>query len=132
MVGVNRGAKRALLSVVIELNEREQSGTVSDDDFESFDAYTGAPAADLSRDQARDLLVQSGLWTALRARPFSRVPPLDGTPASIFVTAIDTHPLAADVDVAMGGDQAAIRSRSDRPHQAHRWSCTCAGPPEAR
>lgn len=110
VVGVNRGAKRALLSVVIELNEREQSGTVSDDDFESFDAYTGAPAADLSRDQARDLLVQSGLWTALRARPFSRVPPLDGTPASIFVTAIDTHPLAADVDVAMGGDQAAFEA----------------------
>ena len=110
VVGVNRGAKRALLSVVIELNEREQSGAVSDDDFESFDAYTGVPAADLSRDQARDLLVQSGLWTALRARPFSRVPPLDGTPASIFVTAIDTHPLAADVDVAMGGDQAAFEA----------------------
>jgi Na+-transporting NADH:ubiquinone oxidoreductase subunit A len=36
------------------------------------------------------------LWAALRSRPFSKVPAVDAQPASIFVTAIDTHPLAAD------------------------------------
>jgi Na+-transporting NADH:ubiquinone oxidoreductase subunit A len=110
VIGVHRGARRALISVIIALNEREVAGTVTDDDFESFAAYTGAPPSELSRDQVRDLLVQSGLWTGLRARPFSRVPPLDGVPHSIFVTAIDTHPLGTDVDVAMEGDQAAFEA----------------------
>jgi len=107
---VNRGAKRALISVVIDLNEREQAGTPADEDHQSFESYTGADVDSLTRDQARDLLIESGAWTALRARPFSRVPPVDGTPHSIFVTAIDTHPLAADVSTAMEGDQAAFEA----------------------
>jgi len=41
-------------------------------------------------------LQRSGLWTALRTRPFSKIPAVDATPAHIFVTAIDTHPLAAN------------------------------------
>jgi Na+-transporting NADH:ubiquinone oxidoreductase subunit A len=49
----------------------------------------------------RDNLQQSGLWAALRTRPFSKVPAVDATPASIFVTAIDTHPLAADPAVVI-------------------------------
>jgi len=110
VVGVHRGAKRALISVVIELSERELSGNTTDDDHQTFEAWTGAPAAELSADQVRDLLVESGAWTALRARPFSRVPPVDGKPHSIFVTAIDTHPLAADVGTAMEGDQAAFEA----------------------
>jgi Na+-transporting NADH:ubiquinone oxidoreductase subunit A len=110
VVDVYRGAKRALISVVIALNEREQAGAPTDDDFEPFDTYTGGAVADLSTDQVRDLMVQSGVWTTLRARPFSRVPPLDGKPHAIFVTAIDTHPLSADVGAAMGGDQAAFEA----------------------
>jgi Na+-transporting NADH:ubiquinone oxidoreductase subunit A len=105
---VNRGAKRALISVVIKLNEREQAGTPSDEDFLSFESYTSADVDSLTRDQVRDLLVESGAWTALRARPFSRVPPVDGTAHSIFVTAMDTHPLGADVATAMAGGQAAF------------------------
>jgi len=31
-----------------------------------------------------------------RTRPFSKIPAVDATPAHIFVTAIDTHPLAAN------------------------------------
>jgi len=41
-------------------------------------------------------LVASGLWTTLRARPYGKTPALDSKPSSIFVTAIDTRPLAAD------------------------------------
>lgn len=110
VVAINRGAKRALESVVIELNAREQEGQPSDEDFASFDAYTGADVSTLTREQVRALMVESGTWTALRARPFSRVPAPESVPHSIFVTAIDTRPLAADVDVAMEGDQAAFET----------------------
>ncbi|MFO5919023.1 Na(+)-translocating NADH-quinone reductase subunit A, partial [Pseudomonas aeruginosa] len=48
-----------------------------------------------------DNLLQSGLWTALRTRPFSKVPDPESSPSSIFVTAIDTQPLAADPQVVI-------------------------------
>src|SRR5690606_30488020 len=47
--------------------------------------------------------IRSGLWTALRTRPYSKVPAVDATPSSIFVTAIDTHPLSADPAVVLQG-----------------------------
>ena len=54
---------------------------------------------DQTRDQVEELLVQSGLWTALRTRPFSKVP-LPGTePHSLFVTAIDSNPLAPEPEL---------------------------------
>lgn len=110
VVAVNRGARRALVSVVIELNDREQNGSVTDDDFQPFASYTGRDVSSLSGDEVRALLVESGAWTGLRSRPFSRVPPVDGKPRSIFVTAMNTHPLAADVSLAMDGDQAAFEA----------------------
>ena len=45
--------------------------------------------------------MESGLWTAFRTRPFSKVPALDAVPSSIFVNAMDTNPLAADPEVVL-------------------------------
>jgi Na+-transporting NADH:ubiquinone oxidoreductase subunit A len=50
----------------------------------------------------RKRLLESGQWVALRTRPFSRVPAPDHAPAAIFVTAMDTHPLAADPALIIG------------------------------
>jgi Na+-transporting NADH:ubiquinone oxidoreductase subunit A len=44
----------------------------------------------------------SGLWTAPRARPHGHVPDPATTPRSVFVTAMDTNPLAARPDVVIG------------------------------
>jgi len=96
VVAVNRGARRALISVVIEVNE---SGTA--DDHQPLEHYD--PDAALDGKRVRDLLFESGLWTALRARPHDRVPSADEECSSIFVTAIDTRPLAADPVVALQG-----------------------------
>ncbi|TGD73590.1 Na(+)-translocating NADH-quinone reductase subunit A [Mangrovimicrobium sediminis] len=84
---INRGAKRVLQSVVIDIDG---------DDAVDFPAYTAEAAAGLDADTVRGQLLSSGQWTALRTRPFSKVPAPDSTPAAIFITAIDTHPLAAD------------------------------------
>ena len=106
IAAIHRGERRALQSVVIELNEREQAGSPSDDDHVSFKSYTGAPVAELSRDQVRDLLVESGQWVGLRARPFDRVASPADVPHSIFVTATDTRPHAPDITVALAGREA--------------------------
>ncbi|MCF6753266.1 Na(+)-translocating NADH-quinone reductase subunit A [Pseudomonas stutzeri] len=84
---IHRGEKRVLQSVVIDLEG---------DDELTFAAYTSAQLDGLTGEQVRENLQQSGLWTALRTRPYSKVPAVDAVPNSIFVTAIDTHPLAAD------------------------------------
>lgn len=91
---IHRGDKRALLSVVIELD---------DDRAEPAPFAAFGPDAGARRDTARALLVESGLWTALRTRPFSRVPAPGTVPRSIFVTAIDTHPLAPQPEVVLAG-----------------------------
>jgi len=84
---VHRGEKRVLQSVVIDLEG---------DDEITFASYSSDQLEGLSSEQVRENLQQSGLWAALRTRPFSKVPAVDAVPNSIFVTAIDTHPLAAD------------------------------------
>lgn len=84
---IHRGAKRVLQSVVIKLHGSAQ---------ESFAKYSATDLADLTAQQVQENLVASGLWTALRTRPYGKIPALDSKPASIFVTAMDTRPLAAD------------------------------------
>ncbi len=84
---INRGAKRVFQSLVIELDGDERL---------EFPGLKNADLASLTSDQVRTTLLHAGLWTALRTRPFSRVPAPDSTPHSIFVQAIDTEPLAAN------------------------------------
>ncbi|CAI8788427.1 Na(+)-translocating NADH-quinone reductase subunit A [Methylocaldum szegediense] len=87
---INRGAKRVLQSVVIELDG---------DDSVQFQSYEQSELANLTTEQVKENLLASGLWTSLRTRPYSKVPNPDTTPHSIFVTAIDTNPLAARPEV---------------------------------
>lgn len=93
VTAINRGERRRLLSVVVTLDGDEEL---------SFDSVAAADLGGLERSKAVDALVTSGLWTALRTRPYSKVPAIDATPKSIFVTAIDTNPLAADPALVIG------------------------------
>ncbi len=99
VVAINRGARRVLQSVVIQLSDEQTEVGKLDIDV--------APA-ELTRSQVRDKLVQSGLWVSLRTRPFSRTPPVDDTPAALFVNAMDTNPLAADPQVVLAGRERAF------------------------
>jgi Na+-transporting NADH:ubiquinone oxidoreductase subunit A len=90
VIEINRGAKRILQSVVIELQG---------DDEVTFTSFDDASLAAAERTAISELLVESGAWTALRTRPFSKNPAVGSTPFSIFVSAMDTNPLAADPQV---------------------------------
>lgn len=87
---INRGAKRALQSVVIELEG---------DDEITFEQYDLNKLDNLKRSDITKNLIDSGLWLAFRTRPYSRSPAVDAVPHAIFVTAIDTNPLAADPSI---------------------------------
>lgn len=100
VAAINRGARRVLLSVVIDVDGDEERG---------FARYEPSALATLTREQVRDNLLASGLWTALRTRPYSKVPSPASVPHAIFVTAIDTHPLAADPLVVLRGQEEDFR-----------------------
>jgi len=87
VVAIHRGERRVLQSVVIQIEGDEKR------EFVRFDA---ADLATLSHDVVQTQLLESGLWTALRTRPYSKTPVPGTVPAAIFVTAIDTNPLSAD------------------------------------
>ena len=93
VAAINRGEKRVLQSVVIDIDGPESE--------ETFTVFKPEELASLNAEQVEAQLNESGLWTALRTRPFSKVPALGSRPASIFVTAIDTHPLAANPEVVI-------------------------------
>ena len=90
---INRGARRVLQSVVIRLADEASS------EQERFDQYDRDELVGLSDTQVRENLLTSGLWTALRTRPYSKVPSPQDAPSALFVTAMDSNPLAADPKV---------------------------------
>ncbi|MEM1250202.1 MAG: NADH:ubiquinone reductase (Na(+)-transporting) subunit A, partial [Acidobacteriota bacterium] len=98
VTAVNRGAKRALQSVVVELDSGERSGQ---GDHVTFASHTGQHPGSLTREQVQELLLESGQWSALRGRPYGRVAEPGSVPGSIFVNAMDSEPLAPDVAVAL-------------------------------
>lgn len=91
---INRGDKRILQSVVIDIdNEHEQ--------YESFKKYTVEEIMAIGREDLVSQLNNSGLWIAFRTRPYSKAPELDATPHSIFVNMMDTNPLSLDPQVVL-------------------------------
>jgi Na+-transporting NADH:ubiquinone oxidoreductase subunit A len=100
VIAIHRGERRRLLSLVIRLDNAELAGS---SETVPFQAYSGQPPEALRREQVKELLIESGLWTALRTRPYSKAPKPETSPDSVFVTAMDTNPLAPSADVAMEG-----------------------------
>jgi Na+-transporting NADH:ubiquinone oxidoreductase subunit A len=107
VIGLNRGARRALQSIVIDLSvaerDAERPGDVADTELVAFESYNAKAVESLTVDEIRALLVESGQWTALRSRPYSKVPAIDSEPAALFVTAMDSHPLAPLPEVVLDG-----------------------------
>ncbi len=97
---INRGEKRVLQSVVIEIDGDAQ---------ETFPSYPANELANITREDVVKNLVNSGLWTALRTRPFSKVPAVDSKPVAIFISAMDTNPLAANPEVVIAEQSEAFK-----------------------
>lgn len=96
VAAINRGERRVFQSLVIELAGDEEI---------RFPHIKPLQLRDLEGAEIEQRLLESGLWTALRSRPFSRIPIPGSRPAAIFVTAMDTNPLAADPAVVIAAQQ---------------------------
>ena len=93
VVAINRGERRTFLSLVVK---------VDGDDERTFTATAADRLATLTAAEVEQRLLDAGLWTAFRTRPYSKVPVPGSRPAALFVTALDTNPLAADPQVIIG------------------------------
>ncbi len=101
VAAIHRGAKRALLSVVIELDG---------DESEPFARYDVDQLDALDRQSVQANLIESGLWTAIRTRPYSRVPAPESEPRAIFVAAMDSNPLAPSPPVVIADQPEAFKN----------------------
>lgn len=95
---IHRGERRFMLAVEIALDEaREGEGSEADD--ERFEVHPSESLASLPREKVQAQLLAAGEWTALRTRPYGKVPVPGSVPAAIFVPLMDTQPLAPDPEV---------------------------------
>jgi Na+-transporting NADH:ubiquinone oxidoreductase subunit A len=88
-----RGDKRKLLEVVVEA------------DFKSEPADLKSAPTMQTADEIKTAMLQCGLWTMLRQRPFGTIANPDDKPKAIFVSAFDSAPLAPDYDFVLQGKE---------------------------
>ena len=89
VAAVNRGPRRALLSLLVTADGEETA--------RDFDLPTTRDG-----DAVRRLMLASGLWTAMRTRPFGHLPDPGGEPRALLITAVDTEPLSPDPALVIG------------------------------
>ena len=92
-----RGEKRKLLEVVVEADYKSAGLTGSDC------KSSPTPHKPQTADEIKVAMLQCGLWTLLRQRPFGTIANPDDKPKAIFVSAFDSAPLAPDYDFALQG-----------------------------
>jgi len=100
-----RGEKRALLHVIIQTDRMQEAV--------SLRRFTPDELKNLSRERVVEHLLLGGLWPFIRQRPFSKTANPHDTPKSIFVHAMNTEPLALDVDFILADKQAEFQAGLD-------------------
>ena len=85
---INRGDRRALQSIVIEVEAEEKA--------EEFKSFTTEELVSATSESVRHQLITSGMWAAFRTRPYSKIPSIDSSPSNIFLSVLDTEPLSPD------------------------------------
>ena len=85
---INRGDRRALQSIVIEVEAEEKA--------EEFKSFTTEELLSATSESVRHQLITSGMWAAFRTRPYSKIPTVDSSPSNVFISVLDTEPLSPD------------------------------------
>jgi Na+-transporting NADH:ubiquinone oxidoreductase subunit A len=93
VVAVERGDRRKMLEIIVE---KIGTGTV---DFGKADPEK------LSTEEIKEYLLKSGLWPAIRQRPYHIVANPHDIPKSIFIPGFDTAPLAPDFNFIIENSQ---------------------------
>lgn len=101
VVEINRGEKRKFLSIVIDLEGNDEV---------NFKSFPELEIQSIKEDEVKSQLIESGMWTSLRERPFSKVANPNTKPNSIFITAIDSNPLAPSISKILEGKENSFKN----------------------
>lgn len=122
VAAINLGERRSVRSVVLLLD--------NEDDGIGFPVHAASELSGLSRNAVIENLLRSGSWTAIRSRPFGRVVLPEAEPRAIFITAIDTNPLAARPEVVIADQREDFTNGLkviSRIADCHIFVCTAPG-----
>ncbi|MCP4521150.1 MAG: Na(+)-translocating NADH-quinone reductase subunit A [Cytophagales bacterium] len=97
VVEVKRGEKRKLLEIIVK--------TDGQNSYEDFGSRSVSEAAKLSAEEAKQLILDSGVWPNIIQRPYAVIAKPTDTPKAIFISGFDTNPLAPDYDVIFKGEE---------------------------
>ncbi|MBQ9312955.1 MAG: Na(+)-translocating NADH-quinone reductase subunit A [Bacteroidales bacterium] len=95
---VKRGAKRVIEEIIIK-NDRNNT----------FVDFGKKSIAELSAEQIKECLLESGLWTLLRQRPYDVVPNPETLPRYMIIKGFDSAPLAPDYSLLVKGEKDALQ-----------------------
>jgi len=102
IVAVNRGERRKVLEIVIKADGKD----------ECID-FGKADPKKLSREEIQKQLLQSGLWTFIKQRPYGTLANPSTVPMHIFISGFDSAPLAADLEYILAGQESEFQTGID-------------------
>lgn len=105
LVEVIRGERRRVLEIVIEADGKS--------DYAEFKKYGSADISNLSADEIKANLLSSGLWPCIVERPYGRIANQNNVVRDIFISAMDSAPLAADPNVIVDGNDELFQAGLD-------------------
>ena len=94
-----RGERRKILEI-----------RITPDNVQSFQDFGKKNVVDLSAEQIKAHLLQSGCWPFIKQRPYDVIANPDGQPKAIFVSACKTNPLAPDYDYVLKGKEQELQT----------------------
>jgi Na+-transporting NADH:ubiquinone oxidoreductase subunit A len=96
---IERGAKRVITQIVIEADVQDTFK-----DFGSLNPDTASPEAIKTR------LLESGCWPFILQRPYAVIADTEQAPRDIFVSGVNTAPLANDLDFSLNGKEKQLQA----------------------
>jgi Na+-transporting NADH:ubiquinone oxidoreductase subunit A len=94
---IKRGEKRVILEILIAADSQD-----------THVEHSKKNPKDLSSEEVKAHLLASGCWPFVKQRPYDVVANSADTPKAIFVSGINSAPLAADLNFTMNGKQDAL------------------------
>lgn len=99
---INRGERRIIKEIVIETGGEESAV--------SFPKLSPKEISTRSREDIVNYLLDGGVWPCIRQRPFCKIANPQIVPRDIFISGLDTNPLAPDYSVLLTDEIEAFKT----------------------
>ena len=90
---IKYGPRRVIEKIEIELDKDQQSL--------DFKSHSMDDISNLSGDEVLDVILGANLFPHFRQRPFNTIPDHEIKPRDIFISGLNTAPLAVDLEIAI-------------------------------